>query len=214
MSFFKRLFGKKDEPQRQINHPSQLMVGDIIEITDSFALPDNLRKKQFRISAINSYEYEHHIETEWVLVGEDETEIFLSLEIDDKTELKFSLKISPVDVETLFDLEQFATVFDEPGKAELTRQQDTALTTGWTSEYYYQSLFAKVGYFHRNKDSRSEKLSPYEGEDQGEPFELYTLYDHEQVRGIDIEVWEDGDTDVCLTLYRPLTDIVDMYPGS
>jgi hypothetical protein len=27
-------------------------------------------------------------------------------------------------------------------------------------------------------------------------------------------VWQDGDTEVCLTLFRPLSDITDMYPGS
>ena len=70
-----------------------------------------------------------------------------------------------------------------------------------------------MGYFHR-KDHRSENISAYEDKDSGEQLELYSLYNEDQSKGIDIEVWQDGDTDVFLTLFRPLTDIVDMYSAS
>jgi hypothetical protein len=113
----------------------------------------------------------------------------------------------------LFDLESFAEIFDEPGEAFLERKNDNELTRSWSSEQYQQSTFAKVGYFHR-KDHRSENISSYEGKDSGEQFELYALYNEDQSKGIDIEVWEDGDTDVFLTIFRPLTDIVDMYPAT
>jgi len=212
MSFIKRIFNKEQE-QRKVTSPRQLMVGDIIVLTDSFALPESLRQQQFQVSAINSYEYEHHTETEWVLSGHSDTELFLSLDVDDKTYLKFALKIQHEDVETLFDLDEFSTTFDEPGEAFLEKLADNNLTNGWTSAQYQQSIFAKVGYFHR-KDHRSENLSQYEGKDAGEQFELYQLLDQDQSKGIELEVWSDGDTDVFLTLYRPLTDIVDMYPGS
>lgn len=214
MSFFKKIFGNdKEKTQRKLNSVRDLNTGDIIVLTDSFALPETLRNQQFQISAVNSYEYENVIQTEWTLTGTDETEIFLSLDVDDKTYLKFTLKIEPQDVESLFDLDCFSTLFDEPGDAFLERKQDTDITTHWTSEQYQQTLFAKVGYFHR-LDHRSETLSPYEGKGSGEQFELYQLLDKNQSRGIEIEVWEDGDTHVFLSLYRPTTDIVDMYPGT
>lgn len=212
MGFFTRLF-KKDEQERQVKSINDLLVGDIIVLTDSFALPERIRQQQFQITAINSYEFEHTVETEWVLTGTDDTELFLSLDIDDKTHLKFSLKIQHNDVESLFDLDEFSHIFDEPGEAFLTRVSDTPLSTGWTSPEYQQQVFAKVGFFHR-KDHRHEKLSAYEGKDSGEQFELYQLFDAEQTRGIDVEVWEDGDTEICLTLYRPTTDIIDMFPGT
>lgn len=217
MSFFKKAFSKfsntTDTAPRKLSQVNQLLVGDIIVLTDSFALPESLRKQEFQVSAINSYEFEHSTQTEWVLQGTNSIEIFLGLAVDDTTELKFSLKIAHEDVESLFDLEHFSAIFDEPGEAFLDKQQDTALTTGWCSEQYQQNTFAKVGYFHR-KDHRSENLSSYEGSGAGEQFELYTLYNEDQSYGIDVEVWEDGDTEVCLTLFRPLSDVIDMYPGS
>ncbi|PCI56452.1 MAG: hypothetical protein COB45_05500 [Gammaproteobacteria bacterium] len=213
MSFLKKIFNKETQTQRKLTHVNQLLVGDIIVLTDSFALPKALQGQQFQVTAVNSYEYEQNTQTEWALQGNDELAIFLSLEIDDSTELKFSLKVEHDDIETLFNLDNFSQIFDEPGQAFLNRQRDNEVTSTWSSEQYQQSIFAKVGYFHR-KDHRSEDLSSYEGKDCGEQFELYTLYNEDQSKGLDVEVWQDGDTDVFLTLFRPLTDIIDMYPAS
>ena len=212
MSFLKRMFSKS-VPERKLNNVKELTLGDIIVMSDSFGLPEALRAQEFQVSAVNSYEYEHNTQTEWVLQGNNDLQFFLTLDEDDKTYLKFSLKILHQDVESLFDLEQFSTVFDEPGQAQLERQSDSNTTSGWSDELYRQSVFAQVGFFHR-KDHRKSALSPYEGKDSGEQFELYSLYNEDQDKGIDIEVWQDGDTEVFLTLFKPTTDIVDMFPGS
>lgn len=213
MSFFKKIFNKTEETQRKLTDISQLLVGDIIVLTDSFALPEILRGQQLQVTAVNSYEYEYGTQSEWTLQGSNALLLFLTLDIDDSTELKFALKIEHEDVETLFDLDVFSEIFDEPGQAFLDRKADNSLTTSWSSEQYQQSTFAKVGYFHR-KDHRSQNISAYEGKEAGEQFELYALYNEDQSKGIDIEVWQDGDTDVFLTIFRPLTDIIDMYPAS
>ncbi|MBL4941581.1 MAG: hypothetical protein JKY81_07950 [Colwellia sp.] len=213
MSFFKKIFNKDDQKQRTLTHVNQLLVGDIIVLTDSFALPEILRNQQLQVTAVSSYEYEQNTQTEWTLQGANELLIFLSLDVDDSTELKFALKIAQEEVETLFDLDNFSEIFDEPGQAFLDRKTDSEITTSWSCEQYQQSVFAKVGFFHR-KDHRSENISTYEGKDAGEQFELYALYNEDQSKGLDIEVWQDGDTDVFLTLFRPLTDIIDMYSAS
>jgi hypothetical protein len=213
MNFLKKIFNKSSSEPRQLTKVNQLLVGDIIVLTDSFALPESLRGQEFQVKAVNSYEFEHKVQTEWALLGTNASEIFLSLEVDDTTELKISLKIQHEDVEKLFDLEKFSEIFDEPGEAFLDKQADSDITTMWTSEQYQQSVYAKVGFFHR-KDHRSENLSSYEGKDSGEQFELYSLFNEDQSKGVDVEVWQDGDTEVCLTLFRPLSDIIDMYPAS
>lgn len=212
MSFLKRIF-KKEETQRSLDDVKDLKKNDIIVLTDSFGLPEALRSQQFQVSAVNSYEYENNTQTEWALLGNNNIELYLTLDIDDKVYLKFSLKIKHQDIETLFDLDDFSTIFDEPGNAFLNKKNDNSLTTGWSSEQYQQSIFSDVGFFHR-KDHRIESLSSYEGKDAGEKFDLYSLLDENQSKGIDIEVWQDGDTEVFLTLYRPTSDIIDMFPGS
>ena len=212
MGFFKNIF-KKEKQQRVLSHANQLNKNDIIVLSDSFGLPETLRGQELQVTAINCYEYENKTETEWVLQGNNNIQIFLTLDIDDNTFLKFSLKIDQRDVETLFDIDDFSSVFDEPGDAFLNKKEDSEKTTSWSSDQYQQQIFAQVGYFHR-KDNRVESLSSYEGKDAGEQFEQYALFDKDDTRGLDIEVWPDGDTDVFLTLFRPTTDIIDMYPGS
>lgn len=212
MSFIKKLFGNEPK-QRAVTKVQDLQLNDMISMSDSFGLPSLLRDQQFQVTAINCYEFEHRTQTEWVLSGQSDVELFLSLEADDKTYLKFSLKIEHHDVEALFDLDQFSTLFEHPGNATLNRIGDNSHTQDWSDEYYQQQAFANIGYFHR-KDNRSQQISQYEGSDAGEQFELYTLYNEAETKGIDVEVWQDGDTDVFLTLFRPTTDIVDMYPGS
>ena len=212
MSFIKNMFGSKPK-QRAVTQVKDLKINDMISMSDSFGLPSLLRDQQFQVTAINSYEFEHYTQTEWVLTGQQDVELYLAIEADDKSYLKFSLKVEHSDVETLFDLEQFSTIFDEPGNTQLNRQNDSALTSDWSDEQYQQQAFGVVGYFHR-KDNRASNLSPYQGSDAGDQFEQYTLYNSDESKGVDVEVWQDGDTDVFLTLFRPLTDIVDMYPGS
>lgn len=213
MSFFKNVFSKSKQAPRKLSDVSQLLVGDIIVLTDSFALPESLRNQQLQVASVNTYEFEQNNQIEWTLQGANNRLLFLSLEVDDSTELKFSIKLEREDVETLFNLDDFSTIFDEPGQAFLTRQIDNDYTKQWSDEEYQQSTFAKVGFFH-HKDHRSENLSAYEGKDSGEQFEQYCLYNKDQSKGIDVEVWQDGDTEVFLMLFRPLTDIIDMYPGS
>lgn len=212
MNFFKKIFNKEEAP-RQLTQVENLLKGDVIALSDSFALPENLRQQEFIVDSVSSYEYERDVQTEWVLKGGNNIELYLSLDSDDQVYLKFALKVSHDDIATLFDLDAFAEIFNDPGNAFLTKKEDSALTQGWTSPEYQQNTFAKVGYFHR-KDHRTEELSAFEGKESGEAFELYTLLDENQGRGIELEVWEDGDTDVFLTFYRPTTDITSMYPGS
>ncbi len=216
MGFFNSIFGKKAPPARTLNHPSKLNVGDMISIDNSFALPPQLRGRQLKVEAINTYEFERKQQSEWVLKGHDNDTVFLSLEEDDEPLLAFSLKITRAQVEQLFNLEQFSTLFDEPGHAELTTQnlspQLAASFEQWLGQQYHQVTFALFGYFHR-EDYRGLRPPQDAHGATGEPFEYYLLLDNDETRAIEVEVYEGGDTDVTLTLYRPLSDIRDYWPS-
>lgn len=213
MSFFKKLFNKDSIEPRQLSQAKDLMIKDIIIFSDSFALPENLRNNQFQVANINTHEFEHKQITEWQLDGAANQQIYLSLEQGKQQYLKLTMKISDSCVEALFNLDEFAEVFEAPGNALLSRLSETSETTGWTSEQYQQTSFAQMGYFHR-LDHRSNKPSEFEGEDSGEPFEFYSLRGVDDQYSIDIQIWQDGDTDVFVNMYRPTSDIKEYYPGS
>ncbi|SQH75194.1 conserved protein of unknown function [Shewanella benthica] len=216
MSFLKGLFGKKEAPQRQLDHPSKLLKGDMISLDDSFALPPQLRGQQLRVESISTYEYQRKQQTEWALKGHGNDTIFLSLDEDDETYLAFSIKINRSIVEHIFDLDQFGTIFEEDKQAQLTTlklpSELVAEFSQWLGKDYHQVNFAKFGYFHR-EDYRGKKPPQDADGPTGDEFESYHLLDEDEKYAIDVEVYADGDTDVMLTLYRPLADIRDYWPG-
>lgn len=216
MGFLNRLFGKKEEPKRQLDHPSKLNKGDMISLDDSFALPPQLRGQQLRVETVNTYEYQRKQQTEWVLKGHSGDAIFLSLDEDDETYLALSIKVSRGQVEQFFDLDQFSEIFEEAGKAELDTQALSSELNDyeqWLSPHYHQVTSGSFGYFHR-QDYRG--LRPPQDADgaTGEPFESYQLLDDDEDKAVDVEVYESGETDVMLTLYRPLSDIREYWPGA
>ncbi|KGJ89298.1 hypothetical protein [Thalassotalea sp. ND16A] len=216
MNFLKKLFAKDSNDSnkaRQLNQPQDLLSNDIIVLSDNFALPEILRQQQFQVSNINSHEFEHALITEWALTGKSNETVYLSVERGAQPFLKFSYRIEEQDVASLFNLDDFAQIFSEDADALLTRQQDSPRTSGWTCEQYQQTVAAQMGYFHR-KDCRAIAPSEFEGEDAGEVFELYSLRGNDDQYAIDIQIWQDGDTDVFVNIYRPVSDIKEYYPGS
>jgi len=211
MSIFKKIFGRKEEnpAPRNIRSVNDLQCGDMITINDSFALPPQLRGQQMQVQSVNSYDYDGDKELEWVLKGADDTLIFLSLDEDDGVSLELSIKLKLADVETLFDLDNFADIFEDNDATTLIQTGDVERLSQWYTSSYRQSNAGETGFFHK-KDHR-DKNTPL---GKGEQFELFTLDDPEEDFGVCIEVWNDGETDVSLTLYRPASDIVDFFPGS
>lgn len=216
MGFLSGLFGKKEAPKRQLDHPNKLNKGDMISLDDSFALPMQLRGQQLRVETVNTYEYKRKQFAEWVLKGHSNEAVFLSLDEDDETYLSLSIKVTRDQVEELFDLDEFANIFEEPGKAQLTthslKGELADLLDNWYADAYHQVSFSDLGYFHK-LDYRGQKPPQDEEGERGEAFESYQLLSNDETRAIDIEVYEGGVTDVMLTLYRPLSDIRDYWPA-
>lgn len=217
MGFLSSLFGKKEAPKRVLDEPNKLLKGDMITLDDSFALPPQLRGQQLKVEAIHTYEYQRSQLCEFLLRGHSGTAIFLSCIHEDESYLSISMKINRADVEQLFDLDAFAEIFEEPGKATLTTlpvpTELEAEFGQWLSDEYHQVEFAGFGYFHR-QDYRG--LTPPQDDNgaRGDAFESYSLVNAEDTHAVDIEVYEGGETEVVLTLYRPLTDIREFWPAS
>lgn len=209
MNFLKKIFNKNNDKLRNLTQASDLAINDIVVFNDSFALPENLRGQQFQVSNINTHEFETKSITEWQLIGKNSESIYLSLEQGQQVYLKLSMKITDENVEQLFDLDEFSEIFNEPGNALINRLADPVIIQGWSCEQYQQSIYAKVGYFHR-----SDHRLGNNNDEEGEAFELYSLRGNDEQYSTDIQVWQDGETDVFLNLYRPANDIKDFYPGS
>ncbi|WP_144392264.1 hypothetical protein [Pleionea sediminis] len=209
---FGKWFGKKEEKTRILEKPEELNVGDMVEMVDSFGLPAEIRGETFQIMEINTYEYKHARETEFLLQGSEGIPLHLTVEVEDGEEwLNFTRKIERSDVEQLFDMDAFGLVFDEEVSRESIRViGDSSKYERWLADSYYQEGEWTRGYFHKS-DFRKKSISRYEDDDNGEAFESVSLVSEDDMHRVEIEVWEDGTTDVSIGVSRPIADIKALY---
>ena len=208
-SLFKSFFDTSEKNLRSLNHPRDLQIGDIVKFR--FMPQAEISNQQFQIAKINTYDYEDRKLTEFHLQGDNSEPIFLTVdETDDVPFLAITRKIQRATVETLFNLDEFAKVFDEEGPTKLARKTEPEFLAGWTAQNYIQEIFGEVGFFHK-ADYRNQVVP--ECESEGERFENYLLIDDTRQFVVEAEVYEDGETDVLISIRRPLSDIEELWPA-
>ncbi len=209
MSFLKGLWKKKIGP-RVLDHPRDLMEGDLIHLANHFGLPEQLRDKMFKVIGICTYQFEHGNDTSFSLESTDTDHINLTIESDAGRETAaFSFVVDRSVVEELFDLDEFAQVFDGEDAMSLTLKNEAGLD-GWLAAGYHQEIKGEKGYFY-DKDYRDSAPPVHDGD--GEPFEYYFLLSKDETKGVEIEVFAGGETEVSLTLYCDLEMIKDLFPA-
>jgi hypothetical protein len=213
-SFIKGVWSrtKKEPGARRLEHPRDLLAGDIIQITDSYALPPMLQNQSLRVVSVSTYQFEYEFSTSFSLEGQGDEKMDLIVEEEDGREnLAFTLKVSRDTVEELFDMDQFSDLFEGEDPALLDRQSDPEDLNGWTAPLYRQGSQAERGFYY-TRDYRSTRPPDEEGE--GEPFDYFSATSDDGGHAIEIEVWTGGETDVFVTIYRPISDIKELWPGS
>jgi hypothetical protein len=211
MSFFKSLFaGKKNPPTRTLTKPQELQLDDIFTFGDSFALPQAMRKQQLQVIDINTLEFKHKHYAQIVAQGSGQELVYLSFPDNSHKLVKFSLLLTRNDVQALFDLDDFAEIFEEPGNARLTPLSNQHTYADMVAPEYIQQEFMSTGYKHQ-QDYRGKVPPQYKEEEHGREFEFYSLEGGDGKRSIDIFVFENGDTDVYLSFLRPANDIAELW---
>lgn len=211
MSFLKSLFAKKEAPTaRKLTTPKDLQLNDIFTFSDSFSLPEAMRKQQLQAITINTVEFSHEHYAQIIGQGSGDELIYVSFPDNPKNLIKLSLLLNRNDVETLFDLDAFSEIFEQPGKARLKPLTTNHSYSSMVADEYIQHEFMVSGYLH-NEDYRG-KVPPQNEEDQhGREFEFYSLEGGAGERSIDIFIFENGDTDVYLSFFRPISEISELW---
>ena len=205
-------FKSKKPVERQLTHASQLKTGDMLTLIDSFAYPSWLKGQTLKVTDVKTYQYQHSAEYEFVLESESGKVVFLQIEREDGEEFaNFSIKIQRDDVAEIFTLDEFARIFDEEALTHIATANTPEAFERFLASSYKQSEAPYVCYFH-NKDYRQLSLPRYQDE-SGEPCEVISLVSDDENHSINIEIWEGGETEISLTLSRPISDIVDLFPG-
>ena len=87
-SFVKGIWSrtKKEPESRALDHPADLMIGDMIQLSDSFGLPPRLRDQTFKVTGISTYQFEHEFSTSFSLEGLNNEFIDLTITKEDGRE--------------------------------------------------------------------------------------------------------------------------------
>lgn len=207
--FVKSFFNKDKKELRTLENPRDLITGDILKF--DFMPQSDLSNNQFQVTAVNTYDFEDRKLTEFTLKGESEESIYLIVdETGDEPFLSFSKKINRNIVEDVFNMDEFAAIFDSEDPASLNRIAEPANLENWTTDKYLQEVYAEGGYYHKG-DYRNKTIPP--NETDGDDFEYYMLIGNKREFVIEAEVYDGGETDIIVSIRRPLSDIEEMHPA-
>jgi len=211
MGFLKSLFKKQPAvPTRVLNEPNQLIKADIFCFSDNFALPNAMRKQQLQVNEITTIEFAHEHYVQLVSQGTTDKLVYLSFPNNPKNLIKCSMLLNRADVELLFNLDDFSEIFEAPGKARLTPLTEQHLYGDLLATEYIQQDFETSGYMHL-ADYRDTKPPQFTDQQHGREFQYFSLEGDEGLRLIDIFIFENGDTDIYLSSFRPTSDISELW---
>ena len=112
-SFIKGLWSrtKKGPEVRRLDHPRSLQSGDLIQMSDSFGLPERLRNQVFKVVGISTSQFEHSFDTTFSLQSQSDNSVDLTIEEEGGRQIAaFSFEIGPEVVAQIFDIDEFSEI--------------------------------------------------------------------------------------------------------
>lgn len=195
MSKLCSLFQEAKAPE----HVSSLRVRDGLRFSDSFGLPVQIRDKVFKVKSIGTYVSEYGLSPEWVLEGDQVPELYLAIG-DAEDNVVINMPLSKKAVERVLGLDAVKATAENEGH-EWLYGLDIHVFEGWMKHRYLnQAKDIPAMYF--DKDCRGKGLPS-----KGQPLKYSYYLDESGCFGIRLDVWQDRQIDVYLSLIRPLDDI-------
>ena len=192
----RRLFGggsKDKDKARKVEHAWDLSAGDFLKF--GFVAPHGLSTVEARVASVRAIDLGGPHKVRRVLTLDDGGGY--DMWRDDDGALALARTIGRPDVERLFDLDEFARLFDpdEPANLVLHRRAELPEFEGWTTEIYRQE--AALQAYHHEQDPAVTKIDTTLADD-AEAFDHYRLVGDRRRFAVEVAVFDGGRTDVTL----------------
>jgi len=206
----------KDTATRSLTKAIELEVGDIVVLNERQSLPKILRSQELEVTSVGTHQYSDGIEKELTFRSIDNKTYYMSIDDNDGDPLLcFSIKIERAEVETLFDLGQFARLFEDASYAQLEVKSIPERLKDWVGgDNYHQTLSHGEGYYFKD-DLIAKGVIPSSHEDESsEAFRFHECESSDNDDyGLLVEIWSSGETDVFLSVSTPLDVVAEMWPN-
>ncbi len=207
---------REKNPLRSLTKPDDLQVGDIVLLKERLSLPSELQGAELEVTAVSTHQYSDGLEKEVTLRSIDNKTYYLSMDDNDGDPvLCFSIKLERMLVNQLFDLDQFALLF-EPDTVTLDVQSIPDEIKDWVKDgKYVQTISDTEAYFYHD-DLIAKGISPSSSQDDdGEEFHYFCCdSDVDDNYSLLVEVWGSGETDVSIEVSTPTDVIAEMWPNA
>ena len=196
----------KDKPEiRTLEKPQELQIGDIVSFKDLPPIPPDMQGQDFEVTKITGCEYRSGFTTDFIIKSAEGLVVALSIESDNgDDQLVLSRVINRKIVLSLFGEDNFSQLWDDE-HIELITQAELPELAGWYTESYQQQVCEQEGFFYE-QDTRKDVNA-----DDGLEFRYHECLSSDEQFGLTVEVYEDGDTEVSLQVYTPISMIQDMW---
>ncbi|MEZ0148962.1 MAG: hypothetical protein AB9Q19_06545 [Candidatus Reddybacter sp.] len=205
----KKLFSRnKPSKERQLDCPSQLLIGDMLSLKYRDSLPQELREQSLEVIKVGTYEFASGCSKEVVLKDAENRLYFMGIDNEDgKLSLCFARKIARQQLFTFIDEDSFAQLWSQDWP-ELIVQNPPSELADWLSPRYQQSHKEQEAYYY-DRDCQGEDLAAAE---DGEELRIHECEGGDGQYGLSVEISEDGATEVFLQVYCAVDVIEQMWP--
>lgn len=210
LNWFKK---EKPKPARTLDHPRDLRQGDLLTLKERSVVPAELQGATLTVEKVQAYQYSDGLVPEFVLrLPTGQTYTAMCAEEEDGEYIVFAKELSRADVEALFDTDEFGALFgDEFPEIQVNQGAVKEALRPWVGERYVQSVKEASGYFY-SEDRRSVGASNY-ADDGAEELRFHECEGVPDQFSLNVEIWEDGETDVFAQISLPLNVIAEMWPN-
>lgn len=206
-------FKKDKTAPRKLDHPKDLIAGDLLTFKPRSIVPESLQSETLSVVEVTSYQYSEGLVPEFVVrTPAGDTFTMQCSEEEDGEYITLAKELSRDQVLELFDGDAFSELFGE-SFAEFATNMDNVPEElkSWVGEGYRQSVKEGVAFFY-DEDRRSKGVSQYE-DDDSEELRFHECEGSPDDYSLNVEIWEDGSTDVYVEVSMPINVIEEMWPN-
>ena len=206
-------FKEKKPVAWQLEHPSDLLMGDMVE----FALMSQagLTNKSFQVSKIWTLDLggDRHKRIYFQL---DDTETNIRLRVVDKDTVELGLEVYPETLLKVFSEADIATILDPDSgvnhrlKATISMTDLPQALVGWVVKKYRQEGFELA---YRYEDDYRNKSLPEHIDGCEEGCDFAWLISDDRQHALEFRVFDGGRTEAHLCAYIPLRKIDALWPA-